>query len=46
MTLDCADAATCREAMKRVAEARSFVQFIAADDRQRLPRKPERDTSR
>lgn len=46
MTLDCADADVCRDAMKRIAEARSFVQFIAVDSRQRVPRKPERDAAR
>lgn len=46
MTLDCADAATCRDAMKRIADARSFVLFIGVDERQRVPRKPERDATR
>lgn len=46
MTLDCADAAACHDAIKRIAAARTFVQFIGADDRQRVPRKPERDASR
>lgn len=46
MTLDCADADTCRDAIRRIAEARTFVQFIAVDNRQRVPRKPDREAAR
>lgn len=46
MTLDCADATVCHDAIKRIAAARSFVQFIGVDARQRVPLKPDRDASR
>lgn len=46
MTLDCADAAACHDAIKRIGAARTFVQFIGVDERQRVPRKPDRDAAR
>lgn len=46
LTLDCPDEASCSGAMQRLREARSFVQSLDRDTRQRLPARPERETSR
>jgi len=46
MTLDCPDATSCAEAIKRIAAERSFVQSIVPDTRQRVPRKPDREAAR
>jgi hypothetical protein len=46
MTLACNDEPACRDAMQRLSANRSFVQAIERDARQRLPARPERDTSR
>lgn len=46
MTLDCPDDATCRGAMQQLREARGFVQSLDRDTRQRVPARPERETSR
>lgn len=46
MTLDCPDDASCRDAMHRLREARTFVQSLDRDTRQRIPARPEREMSR
>ncbi len=46
MTLDCPDETSCRDAMQRLREARTFVQSLDRDTRQRIPARPEREMSR
>lgn len=46
MTLDCPDEASCRDAMQRLREARTVVQSLDRDTRQRIPTRPEREMSR
>lgn len=48
MTLQCgpADSPACAEAIKRLSAARSFVHAVERDPRQRIPGKPDRESSR
>jgi hypothetical protein len=46
LTLQCPDEAACATAIRRLAEARSLVQAIERDTRQRIPGKPDRESSR
>ena len=46
MTLVCPDEAACRAAMARIAADRSFALGVDIEDRQQIPARPTRDTSR
>ena len=46
MSLQCADAETCRAAMARIAADKTFARSVDAEGRVQIPAKPSREVSR